>query len=229
MPAPPPPSCLPAQLAASLGPTSPTLASPSCSPWWPAGWSGALASPCPSTHVVWVWRGHGPGRPRAGRAIAAALPSLFCNPLPHPPPQTLHAVSSSPWPRAAASLKSRRTSMGKGPARRDRPGARGRRHAGAVRVQRASRSTLLCSSCSSQAPAPAGPRPACPSPPQQAVPPPGKHFGLPPPSTYLNSVHIKGLLTVRTLITKLSGIVFSIAAGLIAGTHSRLGVLNAAG
>lgn len=30
-------------------------------------------------------------------------------------------------------------------------------------------------------------------------------------------MHIKGLLTIRTLVTKLSGITFSIAAGLIAG------------
>ena len=40
-------------------------------------------------------------------------------------------------------------------------------------------------------------------------------------------VHIKGLLTIRTLVTKLSGITFSIAAGLIAGAlgwgHGRAG------
>lgn len=41
--------------------------------------------------------------------------------------------------------------------------------------------------------------------------------GIPEVKTYLNGVHIRGLLTIRTLITKLSGITFSIAAGLIAG------------
>jgi chloride channel 7 len=41
--------------------------------------------------------------------------------------------------------------------------------------------------------------------------------GIPEVKTYLNGVHIKGLLTLRTLATKLSGITFSIAAGLIAG------------
>ncbi|KAI7845409.1 hypothetical protein COHA_001114 [Chlorella ohadii] len=41
--------------------------------------------------------------------------------------------------------------------------------------------------------------------------------GIPEVKTYLNGVHIKGLLTIRTLVTKLSGITFSIAAGLIAG------------
>lgn len=35
--------------------------------------------------------------------------------------------------------------------------------------------------------------------------------------TYLNGVHIKGLLTLRTLIAKLLGVTFSIGAGLIAG------------
>lgn len=41
--------------------------------------------------------------------------------------------------------------------------------------------------------------------------------GIPEVKTYLNGVHIKGLLTIKTLATKLSGITFSIAAGLIAG------------
>lgn len=41
--------------------------------------------------------------------------------------------------------------------------------------------------------------------------------GIPEVKTYLNGVHIRGLLTARCLVTKLSGICFSIAAGLIAG------------
>jgi chloride channel 7 len=41
--------------------------------------------------------------------------------------------------------------------------------------------------------------------------------GIPEVKTYLNGVHIKGLLTIRTLVAKLCGITFSIAAGLIAG------------
>lgn len=41
--------------------------------------------------------------------------------------------------------------------------------------------------------------------------------GIPEVKTYLNGVHIRGLLTIRTLVAKLSGITFSIAAGLIAG------------
>ncbi|EFN52659.1 hypothetical protein CHLNCDRAFT_138594 [Chlorella variabilis] len=43
--------------------------------------------------------------------------------------------------------------------------------------------------------------------------------GIPEVKTYLNGVHIKGLLTIRTLAAKLSGITFSIAAGLIAGGY----------
>lgn len=35
--------------------------------------------------------------------------------------------------------------------------------------------------------------------------------------TYLNGVHIRGLLTIRTLAAKLLGIVFAIGAGVIAG------------
>ena len=45
--------------------------------------------------------------------------------------------------------------------------------------------------------------------------------GIPEVKTYLNGVHIRGLLTIRTLVTKLSGICFSIAAGLIAGGRGR--------
>lgn len=41
--------------------------------------------------------------------------------------------------------------------------------------------------------------------------------GIPEVKTYLNGVHIRGLLTLRTLVAKLSGICFSISAGLIAG------------
>ncbi|DBA81171.1 TPA: hypothetical protein ACH3X2_006989 [Trebouxia sp. C0005] len=41
--------------------------------------------------------------------------------------------------------------------------------------------------------------------------------GIPEIKTYLNGIHIKGLLTVKTLVAKLVGVVFSIAAGLIAG------------
>eukprot|EP00891_Asterochloris_glomerata_P005649 jgi/Astpho2/5649/gw1.00079.232.1_t len=41
--------------------------------------------------------------------------------------------------------------------------------------------------------------------------------GIPEIKTYLNGIHIKGLLAVRTLVAKLTGVVFSIAAGLIAG------------
>ena len=35
--------------------------------------------------------------------------------------------------------------------------------------------------------------------------------------TYLNGLHIRGLLTIRTLAAKLLGIVFAIGAGVIAG------------
>ena len=35
--------------------------------------------------------------------------------------------------------------------------------------------------------------------------------------TYLNGIHIRGLLTIRTLAAKLLGIVFAIGAGVIAG------------
>ncbi|KAK9790124.1 hypothetical protein WJX73_008199 [Symbiochloris irregularis] len=41
--------------------------------------------------------------------------------------------------------------------------------------------------------------------------------GIAEVKTYLNGIHIRGLLTVRTLVAKLAGVVFSIAAGLIAG------------
>lgn len=41
--------------------------------------------------------------------------------------------------------------------------------------------------------------------------------GIPEMKTYLNGVHVRGLLTLRTLVAKLMGIVFSIAAGLTAG------------
>lgn len=41
--------------------------------------------------------------------------------------------------------------------------------------------------------------------------------GIPEIKTYLNGVHIKGLLTLRTLVAKLMGVTFSIGAGLIAG------------
>lgn len=41
--------------------------------------------------------------------------------------------------------------------------------------------------------------------------------GIPEIKTYLNGVHIKGLLTIRTLISKLVGVMFTIAAGLVAG------------
>jgi chloride channel 7 len=41
--------------------------------------------------------------------------------------------------------------------------------------------------------------------------------GIPEMKTYLNGVHVRGLLTLRTLVAKLTGIVFSIAAGLTAG------------
>ncbi|KAK9816592.1 hypothetical protein WJX72_002361 [[Myrmecia] bisecta] len=41
--------------------------------------------------------------------------------------------------------------------------------------------------------------------------------GIPEMKTYLNGVHIKGLLAVRTLIAKLMGVVFTISAGMIAG------------
>lgn len=60
---------------------------------------------------------------------------------------------------------------------------------------------------------PAPPPPAC----RSFVEPLAAGSGIPEVKTYLNGVHIRGLLTIRTLITKLSGITFSIAAGLIAG------------
>ena len=41
--------------------------------------------------------------------------------------------------------------------------------------------------------------------------------GIAEVKTYLNGVHIRGLLTVRTLAAKLAGVVFSIGAGLVAG------------
>lgn len=41
--------------------------------------------------------------------------------------------------------------------------------------------------------------------------------GIPELKTYLNGVHIKGLLQVKTFISKIVGIMFSISAGLIAG------------
>ncbi|CAK0770655.1 hypothetical protein CVIRNUC_003789 [Coccomyxa viridis] len=41
--------------------------------------------------------------------------------------------------------------------------------------------------------------------------------GIAEVKTYLNGIHIRGLLAVRTLVAKLIGVVFSIAAGLIAG------------
>lgn len=41
--------------------------------------------------------------------------------------------------------------------------------------------------------------------------------GIPELKTYLNGVHIRGLLQVRTFITKIVGVMFSISAGLIAG------------
>lgn len=41
--------------------------------------------------------------------------------------------------------------------------------------------------------------------------------GIPEMKTYLNGVHIKGLMSIKTLFAKLTGIVFSISAGLIAG------------
>ena len=43
--------------------------------------------------------------------------------------------------------------------------------------------------------------------------------GIAEVKTYLNGVHIRGLLTVRTLAAKLAGVVFSIGAGLVAGTE----------
>ena len=41
--------------------------------------------------------------------------------------------------------------------------------------------------------------------------------GIPEVKTYLNGVHLKGLLKLRTIIAKLGGIAFSIGSGLIAG------------
>jgi|TARA_B110001469_G_scaffold41205_1_gene40740 hypothetical protein len=41
--------------------------------------------------------------------------------------------------------------------------------------------------------------------------------GIPEMKTYLNGVHLKGLLRLRTVVAKLGGIAFSISAGLIAG------------
>ncbi len=59
----------------------------------------------------------------------------------------------------------------------------------------------------------------CPAAPSRCsfVEPLAAGSGIPEVKTYLNGIHIRGLLTIRTLITKLSGITFSIAAGLIAG------------
>ena len=41
--------------------------------------------------------------------------------------------------------------------------------------------------------------------------------GIPELKTYLNGVHLKGLLRLKTLLAKLGGVAFSIGAGLIAG------------
>jgi chloride channel 7 len=41
--------------------------------------------------------------------------------------------------------------------------------------------------------------------------------GIPEMKTYLNGVHLKGLLRLRTVVAKLGGIAFSIGSGLIAG------------
>ena len=41
--------------------------------------------------------------------------------------------------------------------------------------------------------------------------------GIPELKTYLNGVHLKGLLQIKTLVAKLVGIMFSISSGLIAG------------
>jgi chloride channel 7 len=41
--------------------------------------------------------------------------------------------------------------------------------------------------------------------------------GIPEMKTYLNGVHLKGLLRLKTLLAKLGGVAFSIGAGLIAG------------
>lgn len=41
--------------------------------------------------------------------------------------------------------------------------------------------------------------------------------GIPELKTYLNGVHLRGLLRLKTLLAKVGGIVFSISAGLIAG------------
>lgn len=41
--------------------------------------------------------------------------------------------------------------------------------------------------------------------------------GIPELKTYLNGVHLKGLLQLKTLVAKLVGIMFSISSGLIAG------------
>ena len=41
--------------------------------------------------------------------------------------------------------------------------------------------------------------------------------GIPELKTYLNGVHLKGLLRLRTIVAKLGGIAFSIGSGLIAG------------
>lgn len=41
--------------------------------------------------------------------------------------------------------------------------------------------------------------------------------GIPELKTYLNGVHIRGLLQVKTFIAKVVGVMFSISSGLIAG------------
>lgn len=41
--------------------------------------------------------------------------------------------------------------------------------------------------------------------------------GIPEMKTYLNGLHMDGLMCIRTLLAKLVGVVFSISAGLVAG------------
>ena len=41
--------------------------------------------------------------------------------------------------------------------------------------------------------------------------------GIPEMKTYLNGIHMDGLMCIRTLLAKLAGVVFSIGAGLVAG------------
>jgi chloride channel 7 len=41
--------------------------------------------------------------------------------------------------------------------------------------------------------------------------------GIPEMKTYLNGIHLDGLMCLRTLLAKLVGVVFSISAGLVAG------------